>query len=214
MEKYKIINKLIEKFNFKSYLEIGLDNPSLNFEKIKCDLKESVDPYVDMMGNKITPKLEYLNSLTYRMASDEFFESIKDDKKYDFIFIDGLHYDKQVVKDIVNSMKHLSNNGIIMMHDCLPFMEEHQVYPADKSFMGAWTGNVWKTLPTIFNKLQKIEYCTIDTDWGLGILPKQEITFNVNDYSSEYIWDDFVKSRDELMHLISVEDFYKKYNLE
>lgn len=40
-----IINYLIWKQGYRSYLEIGLDDPEPNFTKIRCELKESVDPY-------------------------------------------------------------------------------------------------------------------------------------------------------------------------
>lgn len=44
MTRTDIINFLIKHKKFKSYLEIGLDNGD-NFKNIKCDLKESVDPF-------------------------------------------------------------------------------------------------------------------------------------------------------------------------
>ena len=37
-----IINYLIWKQGYRSYLEIGLDDPEPNFTKIRCELKESV----------------------------------------------------------------------------------------------------------------------------------------------------------------------------
>jgi len=48
---------------------------------------------------------------------------------YDVIFIDGLHYYKQVLKDIKNSLKILNKDGFILVHDCLPRTLAHQAVP-------------------------------------------------------------------------------------
>ena len=61
------------------------------------------------------------------MTSDEYFLKIKDTGvKFDIIFIDGLHLDYQVDLDLKNSLKHLSQNGFIIMHDCNPPTKFHQ----------------------------------------------------------------------------------------
>ena len=50
------------------------------------------------------------------MTSDEYFLKIKDTGiKFDIIFIDGLHLDYQVNLDLKNSLKHLSENGFIVI---------------------------------------------------------------------------------------------------
>ena len=45
MNRTEIINRLIEKSNYKNYLEIGLDNPDNNYNHIVCENKECVDPF-------------------------------------------------------------------------------------------------------------------------------------------------------------------------
>ena len=114
MEKSDIINLLIKKFGFKKYLEIGLDNPEHNFTKIKCETKHSVDPYFeddhksgfDIQTYEIENALKYL---TYRMTSDEYFDTHSD--KYDIILVDGLHREFQAGKDIINGLKCLNKGG-------------------------------------------------------------------------------------------------------
>ena len=95
MNRTEIINRLIEKNNYKNYLEIGLDNPDNNYNHIVCDDNECVDPFFEYDHNNgfdvnISNFEDIIkNTLTYRMSSDEFFQ--KNHKKYDIIFIDGLH---------------------------------------------------------------------------------------------------------------------------
>ena len=57
------------------------------------------------------------NPVTYQMESDTFFEYLKEhdpERKYDVVFIDGLHKSYQVKRDIENSLRVLSPNGYIL----------------------------------------------------------------------------------------------------
>ena len=47
MVRTDIINFLIEQHGLKTYLEIGLDNPDANFNKVNCRFKHSVDPFYE-----------------------------------------------------------------------------------------------------------------------------------------------------------------------
>ena len=144
MKRYDIINTLIEANGYQSYLEIGLSNPSENFIKIKCEHKESVDPY-NKSPHDITFDSDELikECLTYRMTSDEMFRRMPRDKKYDIIFIDGLHEFHQVARDITNSFKHLNPGGLIVIHDSIPQCEDDTI---DKQQPGRWMGSVYKTV--------------------------------------------------------------------
>ena len=57
-------------------------------------------------------KVQYLG-----LTSDQFFEFNK--KKYNFIYIDGMHTKEQIQKDIINSWESLLKDGIIWMDDYL-----------------------------------------------------------------------------------------------
>ena len=57
-------------------------------------------------------KVQYLG-----LTSDQFFEFNK--KKYNFIYIDGMHTNEQIKKDIINSWESLLKDGIIWMDDYL-----------------------------------------------------------------------------------------------
>lgn len=57
--RYDILNMLIKKYDFKKYLEVGVEYGQ-TFSRIECDFKISVDP----LQNGYT---------TYQMYSDDFF---------------------------------------------------------------------------------------------------------------------------------------------
>ena len=94
------------------------------------------------------------------MTSDDFF--IKNEEKFDFIFIDGLHHYKQVKKDINNSLNILNEGGTILMHDCLPRNYYYQAVPRSQL---NWNGDTWKAFLEIRSDEKFDTYC-INADEG------------------------------------------------
>ena len=123
--RWDMIEYLIKKNNYKKYLEIGCDRNQL-FSRINIQNKVGVDP---AGGGNV------------RETSDNFFEKNKD--MFDIIFIDGLHIYEQVKKDILNSIKYLNDEGVILIHDCLPDSMAKQAVPRYKM---QWNGDVWKAI--------------------------------------------------------------------
>ena len=90
-------------------------------------------------------------------------------KNFDCIFIDGLHEYKQVRKDIINSLKFLNKNGIIILHDCLPPSISHQRVPRTRY---TWNGDVWKAIVEL-RTWSNVDTYTVLADQGLGIIINQ-----------------------------------------
>src|SRR3990167_10422572 len=109
MTRNRIIQHLINKHSYKSYLEVGVEYRQ-TFDKILCRTKVGIEPEYDVG--------------VLKMTSDEFFAQNKD--TFDIVFIDGLHEKEQVKRDIENSLKVLNQGGSIVMHDCNPTTEAMQ----------------------------------------------------------------------------------------
>ena len=150
--RFDIINKIIKKKKFETYLEIGCQS-DVNFSKIIIKNKIGVDPQ---------------SGGTHRMTSDDFFKQNK--STFDLIFIDGLHVYEQVLKDIENSLKVLNENGVILIHDCLPAKIWHQTIPQTHS---SWNGDVWKSIVKSRTRID-IDTYTIEADQGLGLILKRK----------------------------------------
>ena len=195
MQRYDIINYLINKNNYTTYLEIGTEHGE-NIKKIKCESIESIDP------------VKNYEHLTYLMTSDEAFKYIKNEKKtYDIIFIDGDHLEAQVDKDIQNSLDVLNKNGVIVVHDCIPPTKEHASDPRTRKIN--WNGTVYKSLINVRYTRPELFVCVIDTDWGCGLIKRKD---NQSLYSKISIekakeWEYFDKHKWELLNIISVNDF-------
>lgn len=153
MNRTEIIQKYINDRGAKRYLEIGCFRNE-NFNKIKVDHKESVDP--DPEANA-----------THQMTSDEYFSSHND--KFDVIFIDGLHEHRQVYRDVCNALMHLNPKGVIIMHDCMPKNEKMQIWDNKSHQHEEWTGDTWKAYYKLYKELAYLVY-VIPEDYGCGII--------------------------------------------
>lgn len=200
IKRYNLINGFIKKYNYKSYLEIGICNPFDCFDLIDCENKTGVDP---------DPRINhYKRDNIIIETSDQFFE--KNNKKFDIIFIDGLHLDHQVYKDIQNSLKSLNKNGTIILHDCHPTEEIHQAENWDIKKCQAWMGTTWKAFAKFIRDYPEYETYTIDSDCGLGVISNKKIEFKDEDLTYEF----FDKNKKSIMKLLTVEGFLAKEKFE
>jgi len=177
-----IINYFIRKYKYRSYLEIGYLGGE-NFNRITCARKDSVD---------INPETE----AKYKMSSDRFFKQCT--RKYDIIFIDGNHSQRQVGRDIRNSLKHLSKRGTIVLHDCNPPTERWQ----------KWNGTVWRAVLYLRQRCEWITIRTVEIDHGVGII-RRERTFRYRKKISTFYKFDIHRSK--VLNLISPDQFLKIY---
>jgi len=185
-----IIQNIINKKKYNSYLEIGCFDDGL-FNNIICDKKVGVDP---------------VSGGTIRKTSDQFFKDNKE--KFDCIFIDGLHYYSQVKKDIQNSLKILNQDGIILLHDCLPNNYFQQAIPRCQY---TWNGDVWRAIVECRTK-ETIDTYTCYADHGIGVIfnrkNKNVLNISVDDYS-KINFNDYFHNYKKFMNLIEYEDLIK-----
>jgi hypothetical protein len=195
MKRTDIINHLIEVKGYQKYLEIGVQFPESNFFKVDAEYKTGVEPY---------PVTDLLQKSIIELTSDMFFKSLEDNVKYDIIFIDGLHTREQCLADILNSLKHLSDNGTILVHDCLP-TAEYQTSIEDNG--REWTGDVWKSIVDIKAK-DGLDVSTIDTDWGIGCirLNAENVGF---ENPIDLTWENYELLKHELLNIKSLDQWIK-----
>lgn len=86
----------------KSYLELGVFK-NYNFNAIKSNNKFSVD----LNGRAL-----------FTGTTDDYFDSIDENKKFDIIFIDANHDYDYVLRDFNNAIDHC--NEWILIHDMIP----------------------------------------------------------------------------------------------
>lgn len=189
MSKAHIINYLIEKNNYKKYLEIGAGD-CFTFDKIKIDYKVGIDPNVS--SENIINK-----------ESNVFFK--ENTEKFDIILVDGFHTATQVYKDIINSLKILNESGVIVCHNMLPTNENMQ----KTSYSGGeWTGDCWKTFAYLKSARHDLDMFTIDIDYGVSLIKKGNQ--NKINISGELNYENFYENKLHWMDVHSILDFYKR----
>ena len=184
-----LIQHIIEKKNYKTYLEIGCHKNEV-FDKISIE-KIGVDPVSG--GN-------------YRGYSDDFFKENK--KSFDCIFIDGLHEYDQVKRDIVNSIKILNREGMIILHDCLPPSINHQRVPRTRY---TWNGDVWKAIVEA-RTWEHVNTYTVLADQGLGVIKQEQNTekLDLKNISFKNLkFKFFYENYNKIMRTITYEEFIK-----
>ena len=185
--RWDLIEYLIKKNNYKNYLEIGCDKNQL-FSKVNIDNKIGVDP---VSGGNV------------RKTSDDFFKENK--SNFDIVFIDGLHTYEQVKKDILNSVNCLLDEGIILVHDCMPDSLGKQAVPRYKM---QWNGDVWKAIVDL-RQQENLEIYTCEIDQGIGIVTKKKNTsiLKLNKPINKLKFKDYFNNYKEYMRVISLEKF-------
>ena len=189
--RWDLIKYLIDKNGYSDYLEIGCDQDQL-FSKIEIKNKIGVDP---------------VSGGTIRKTSDEFFK--ENNKKFDIIFIDGLHTYKQVKKDILNSVDCLKENGIILVHDCMPDSLSKQAVPRYRMI---WNGDVWKAIVDL-RQDANLEIFTCEMDQGIGIIKKEKNTsiLEIKKPARSLKFKDYYANYKNFLRVISVEELKEKY---
>jgi Methyltransferase domain len=194
-----LLNHLIATKGYRRYLEIGVRDPRDNFNRVRVEDKDSVDP------NPRRP-------VGFRMTSDAFFAgraAARDGAPYDLIFVDGLHLADQVERDVVNGLANLAPDGAIVLHDCNPITEKAQV----ETYVNGehWNGTVWKAWAKLRATRPDLSMAVVDIDEGCGVIrrgsqtlfPLPSLDYGALDYQF------LAQHRREALNLIAVQEFLK-----
>lgn len=213
MNRITILNSLIAKHGYKTYLELGIRDGSC-FNAINCETKIGVDP-------------DLSSAATIFQTSDDFFADLKESvllgilhpnktttkvpKTYDIVFIDAMHMEEFVYRDIINSLAVLNEGGTILMHDCLPTSEFMQLVPMSPDH-NEWTGDTWRAYFKLRTEREDLEMAVCDVDWGCGLIrPGKQTPIFLDKPFSEVTYQDFVQAKNHWMNVLSADQFKQKY---
>ncbi len=229
LNRIKIVQAIIDKIDAKRYLEIGVHNGGC-FLTIKARRKFGVDPHfqIPKVHKRQAFRRDYRNLFNQYIekTSDEFFSVDKTivHKKFDVVFIDGLHTYGQTLRDVENSLEALNPGGAIVMHDCLPpheaaslaapsLEEAHRINPP--GWNGEWCGDVWKTILYLRCFRKDVSACVFDCDKGIGVVVKRK---NSSDFTlskekiDELTYSELLKNKETFIGLRSEETFAQFLN--
>lgn len=206
--RYEIIQSYIDKHNYTNYLEIGIHHPSLCFDKINIKNKVGVDPQQIVHPEILTGTSDKLFAALIENDNFSHLPSLKfleQRKKFDIIFIDGLHIDWQVIRDIENSLEFLEEGGTIIMHDCLP---SEVTYATDTYTQPIWFGTPWKAFVFMRMTRPDLTMFTINTDCGCGVIQRGNQELVPYEPHCKRNWELHKKNNREIMNVVSPKDWY------
>lgn len=191
--RHTIINWLIKKHNYKTYLEIGTQ-ADVNLLEIKGVEITGVDPAPQFENPLIKAK-------RYYCTSESFFRSNKE--KFDIIFIDGLHTHRQSLEDFYGALLILNEGGTIVMHDCNP---PHAMAASPRDNGGEWCGEVYRSIIDLRSTEPGLAVTVIDADYGVGIIRagNQQL---LDESLRKYDLSNFFQNRKQILNLVTWDEY-------
>lgn len=143
----RLLRALHENVRPKFYVEIGVSKGvSISVAGPSTDAV-GVDP-MPQIARRLSPNISI-----FAETSDAFFAAYETraqfaKRKIDMAFIDGLHLFEQALRDFINVEKRAAADGLIALHDCIPFDD----VAAGRDFHAPyWVGDVWKCLAILMD---------------------------------------------------------------
>jgi hypothetical protein len=143
----RLLKALHENIQPKFYVEIGVSKGvSISVAGPSTDAV-GVDP-APQIDRKLPPNISIFTE-----TSDAFFAAYEAraqfaNRKINMAFIDGLHLFEQALRDFINVEKRAAGNGLIALHDCIPFDD----VAAGRDYHAPyWVGDVWKCLAILMD---------------------------------------------------------------
>ena len=133
-----IISEIVKSTGCQLYLELGIESGN-NIREVKkyCN---------NCIGVDIQDIREFKDFEFHKTTTDDFFTRFEGHPN--IIFIDANHDIEQVKKDFINSLKCISEHGIIFLHDTDPHDEylSNKLYCSDSYKIHEWLENTYSEL--------------------------------------------------------------------
>ncbi|SRR5579871_177207 len=227
MDRLSILQTLMKQKRLKNYLEIGVFNGHIFF-KVKSNFKIAVDPefrfdFSRKAGKVLINPYNLFNNYVEK-TSDDFFSQdaprLLEKKKIDIALIDGMHEYGYALRDVENTLRYMSDDAVIIMHDCNPQTKQASISFEEwkaNNFVGVWNGDVWKTIVHLRSFRNDINVFVLDCDFGLGIITKKKpenmLHFKQQDIDN-FSYDDLNKNRQQWLNLQPENYFYEFFGVK
>ena len=142
--------------------------------------------------------------------------------KFDICLVDAFHTYDFTTRDLTCAYDLLADGGVLVVHDCSP-PNEAWASPIFAPFN--WSGEFYRSYLDFVLTRDDLDYCTVDVDYGCGIIFKNRIVDMVEPVEPKLVaeWFDvhndpqlalkfFFKNRAMLLRIISGKSFVRRFN--
>jgi hypothetical protein len=216
MQKYEIVNALINRNHYRRYLEICTPTTGQRFSRIQ----HAGLYWRHRLMYVCPPGFQDGSEITFRSESIQISHLLDQSVPYDIIFIDPYHNFECSLRDLESALAILRPDGTLVVHDCCPPAREL----AGPSYRpGSWFGVTYCAFIEFVQSHTDLVYYTVDTDCGCGVVKNVSSNRTAptpfsHDAELSRLWrlqksqqqdmfDFFHQHRSELLNLISVEEF-------
>ena len=170
--KAHIINYLAEVRGYRHYLELCTPTSGCRYAEIDCSkflscvrvMYQCPENHVPADGLPIDYRIGGLDT-------SECLSILREEAQcVDIALIDSFHEYESSLRDLVEGFQLISRGGTLVVHDCLPPRAE---LAQPKFIPGEWCGVTYQAFIDFVNNREDLEFYTVDTDYGCGIIHKQ-----------------------------------------
>lgn len=144
---YTFLATLHQTLLFDWYLEVGCRKGD-SFAPVRSKTI-AVDPFfraeINIIGKK--PALHVFQTTSDDFFAQKFLE--RNGIRLGLSFLDGMHLYEYLLRDFMNAEANSRPEGVILMHDCVPFNHGMTTRDLNNIPRAAWTGDVWKLIPIL-----------------------------------------------------------------
>lgn len=225
LKKYEIINMLARRWQYQFYLEVCTPSTGFTFGQVDAECLKIRDRFVYRC-----PRDEDDGSIyTYRTTAESSLDVLStiwtakgEAPTYDLIFVDPWHSYDASSDDLRGAWKLLKPGGRMVIHDCNPPDAE---FASPQHRWGGWCGETYRAYIDFLAFNTGVEFLTVDTDFGCGVLRKLEqdemsrhpvqllllwLQWQAAPHGPGEKYEFFERHREKLIQLIDAEEFVSR----
>lgn len=181
----RVLQSLLDLFPSPRYLEVGIAR-GITFHKVTAATKTAVDPRFRFDVDEA--KAANGNASYHQLTSDAFFATCPIGQQFDVVYIDGLHTFEQTLRDLMNTLSHITAGSIIVIDDIFPSSfaaslpgraEFEAVLLHTKEESRAWMGDVYKLVLFIDTFMQSWSFRCVADNHGQLVMwqaPRERVS--------------------------------------
>jgi len=216
--KADIVNALGRANGYERYLEVATRTTGHRFSQVSNAVFPIRQRALYNCPADYADDLELHYSSPERNGEQCLKEIVGTGQTFDVVFIDPYHSYEASKIDLAYGLRLLSSGGVLVVHDCNP---PKQGLTSPEYQQGDWMGETYLAFLEFVREHADLEYCVVDTDWGVGLIwraagtkPKCSGGLPDRPDASEFDvedWKAFDDSRERILRLISVNQFSRSF---